>query len=54
MDAILVFHKGRLREAGDHQQLLARRDIYYRLYQLQYKDQERTRVTVGAPDQMSS
>ncbi|RPJ71087.1 MAG: ABC transporter ATP-binding protein [Acidobacteria bacterium] len=43
MDAILVFHKGELRETGAHQQLLARRGIYYRLYQLQYKDQERGR-----------
>jgi ATP-binding cassette, subfamily B, multidrug efflux pump len=37
---ILVMHKGRLREQGTHQQLLAQRGIYYRLYQLQYKDQE--------------
>jgi ATP-binding cassette subfamily B protein len=37
---ILVFHKGRLREQGSHQALLAARGIYYRLYQLQYKDQE--------------
>jgi len=37
---ILVFHKGRLREKGTHQKLLARRGIYHRLYQLQYKDQE--------------
>jgi ATP-binding cassette subfamily B protein len=40
MDQILVLHKGELREAGTHQQLLAERGIYYRLYQLQYKDQE--------------
>src|SRR5580704_15175841 len=39
-DRILVFHKGRLREQGTHQELLAERGIYYRLYQLQYKDQE--------------
>ena len=39
-DRILVFHKGRLREQGDHQELLALRGIYYRLYQLQYKEQE--------------
>jgi ATP-binding cassette subfamily B multidrug efflux pump len=39
-DRILVLHKGRLREQGTHQQLLAQRGIYYRLYQLQYKDQE--------------
>jgi ATP-binding cassette subfamily B protein len=37
---ILVFHKGRLREQGAHQELLAQRGIYYRLYQLQYKEQE--------------
>jgi ATP-binding cassette subfamily B multidrug efflux pump len=43
-DCILVFHKGRLREQGTHRQLLAQRGIYYRLYQLQYKDQE---VPVG-------
>ena len=39
-DRILVFHKGKLREQGSHQQLLGVRGIYYRLYQLQYKDQE--------------
>jgi ATP-binding cassette subfamily B protein len=39
-DRIVVMHKGRVREAGNHQELLARRGIYYRLYQLQYKDQE--------------
>ncbi len=37
---ILVFHKGRLREQGSHQELLALRGIYYRLYQLQYQEQE--------------
>ena len=40
MDKILVLHKGRLREVGNHQALLARRGIYYKLYQLQYKEQE--------------
>jgi len=39
-DRILVFHKGKLREQGDHQELLVQRGIYYRLYQLQYKEQE--------------
>lgn len=37
---IIVMHKGRIREVGSHQELLARRGIYYKLYQLQYKDQE--------------
>lgn len=40
MDKILVLHKGELRESGNHQELLARRGLYYKLYQLQYKDQE--------------
>ena len=39
-DRILVFHKGRLREQGAHQELLAQHGIYFRLYQLQYKEQE--------------
>jgi len=39
-DTILVMHKGQLREQGSHQQLLAQRGIYWKLYQLQYKDQE--------------
>ncbi len=38
-DRILVLHKGRLREAGTHQELLSLRGVYYRLYQLQYKEQ---------------
>ena len=46
-DKILVMHKGRLRETGTHQQLLAQRGIYWKLYQLQYKDQE---VAVSADD----
>ena len=40
VDEILVLHKGRVRERGTHQELLARRGLYWRLYQLQYKDQE--------------
>ena len=40
MDKILVFHKGRLRESGSHQNLLAQRGIYYRLFDLQYKGRE--------------
>jgi ATP-binding cassette, subfamily B, multidrug efflux pump len=39
-DKIVVMHKGKVREIGSHQQLLAQRGIYYKLYQLQYKDQE--------------
>jgi ATP-binding cassette subfamily B protein len=39
-DAILVMHKGQLREMGSHQELLAMRGLYWKLYELQYKDQE--------------
>ena len=40
VDEILVMHKGRIKERGTHQELLARRGMYWKLYQLQYKDQE--------------
>ena len=36
MDRILVMHRGELREAGTHQELLALRGIYHRLYELQF------------------
>ena len=53
-DKIIVMHKGQLREMGTHQQLLANRGIYWKLYQLQYKDQEvtaaRPEVTASADD----
>ncbi len=50
-DKIIVMHKGQLREVGTHQQLLAQRGIYYKLYQLQYKDQE---IPVGAGGQVTA
>jgi ATP-binding cassette, subfamily B, multidrug efflux pump len=37
---IVVMHKGRVREVGSHQELLQKQGIYFRLYRLQYKDQE--------------
>jgi ATP-binding cassette subfamily B multidrug efflux pump len=43
-DRIIVMHRAQLRESGTHQELLAMRGIYHKLYQLQYKDQE-DRVT---------
>jgi len=39
-DTILVMHKGKLREQGTHQELLAMHGLYFKLYELQYKDQE--------------
>jgi ATP-binding cassette subfamily B protein len=48
-DKIIVMHKGQVREVGTHQQLLAQRGIYYKLYQLQYKDQE---IPVGTTPQV--
>ncbi len=50
-DKIIVMHKGQVREVGTHQQLLAQRGIYYKLYQLQYKDQE---IPVGAGGQVTA
>jgi ATP-binding cassette, subfamily B, multidrug efflux pump len=48
VDEILVMHKGRIRERGAHQELLAQRGLYWKLYQLQYKDQE-LRDAASAP-----
>jgi ATP-binding cassette subfamily B multidrug efflux pump len=48
-DTILVMHKGQLRERGTHQELLAQRGLYWKLYQLQYKDQELAVDTVLTP-----
>jgi len=38
-DRIIVLHRGHIREMGSHQELLKLKGIYWRLYQLQYKDQ---------------
>jgi ATP-binding cassette subfamily B protein len=51
-DKIIVMHKGQVREMGTHQELLARRGIYYMLYQLQYKDQEL--ATANSPSSQST
>ena len=51
-DRILVMHKAQLREMGTHQELLARRGIYWKLYQLQYKEQEIERREELAPQQI--
>jgi ATP-binding cassette, subfamily B, multidrug efflux pump len=39
VDLIVVLHRGRVVETGSHAELLARRGVYFRLYELQYKDQ---------------
>ena len=49
-DKIVVMHKSRVREMGTHQELLAQRGIYYKLYQLQYKDQELTVPPSAGPE----
>jgi len=49
-DRILVMHKGQLREMGTHQELLGLRGIYWKLYQLQYKDQEVQAASSGILD----
>lgn len=51
-DRIIVMHKAQLREMGTHQELLAQRGIYWKLYQLQYKEQEIERREELAPQQL--
>jgi ATP-binding cassette subfamily B protein len=46
-DKIIVLHKGEIKETGNHQELLAKKGIYYKLYQLQFKDQEITKGQVN-------
>jgi ATP-binding cassette, subfamily B, multidrug efflux pump len=47
MDKILVLHKGRIREAGTHQELLAQRGIYFKLFELQYQKSEAVLSNAG-------
>lgn len=48
VDKIVVLHKGEIREMGDHQELLTKRGVYYKLYQLQYKEQPAVVTGVAA------
>jgi ATP-binding cassette subfamily B protein len=53
-ETILVMHKGQLREMGSHQELLVQRGLYWKLYQLQYKDQEGLVGSHPASSQLSA
>ena len=50
-DKIIVMHKGKVREMGTHQQLLTVKGVYWKLYQLQYKDQELSTALAASPPQ---
>ncbi len=50
---ILVMHKGQLREIGTHQELLAQHGLYWKLYRLQYKDQEIPGAGVPSSDALA-
>ena len=50
---ILVMHKGQLREIGTHQELLAQRGLYWKLYRLQYKDQEIPEGVIRSSDPLA-
>jgi ATP-binding cassette subfamily B protein len=47
VDQIVVMHKGTIRERGTHETLLAQRGLYWKLYQLQYQDQENGLIRSG-------
>jgi len=49
-DTIIVLHKGEIHETGTHQELLRQRGLYYRLYQLQYKEQQLAEPTTASPE----
>ena len=50
-DKILVLHKGRLVEQGTHEELLARKGLYYALYTLQFGETGRsTLAQLGQPN----
>ena len=53
-DNIIVMHKGKVREMGTHQALLAQRGLYWKLYQLQYKDQEVPTLAAAGPGTASA
>ena len=48
VDRIVVLHKGQIREMGTHQELLKLRGLYYKLYELQYKEQEPSELRAEA------
>jgi ATP-binding cassette subfamily B protein len=50
---ILVMHRGQLREIGTHQELLAQRGLYWKLYRLQYKDQEIPEPVIRTSDPLA-
>lgn len=53
-DRIVVLHKGEIKEVGTHSELLRKRGIYYKLYQLQYKDQLRVSQEIEEPTTSSA
>ncbi len=53
VDRIIVLHKGEVVEDGTHEDLMARNGYYYRLYQLQYQEQEALAAGTGVMAQVS-
>ena len=50
-DQIIVLHHGEIREQGTHQELLAERGLYWRLFKLQYADGARVETPVVLADE---
>ena len=53
-DKIIVLHKGKIREVGKHQELLNNGGLYYKLYQLQYKDNFQTNNAEAPPSSIKA
>ena len=53
-DQIVVLHKGQIQEIGTHQELISQDGIYFKLYQLQYQEQETPLTDTGRPNEFNA